>query len=154
MIEPLSDWETACRLGAAILAGGVLGWEREFRDKPAGLRTHMMVSLGSAVPIVAALHFLSVAGKAEELVASDVFRVVQGIMGGIGFLGAGAILQSRGSVRGLTTAATVWVSAAVGVTCGFGYYVQAAIAVGLALVVLFVFGLIEGRIKQSADEKS
>jgi putative Mg2+ transporter-C (MgtC) family protein len=152
MIEPLTEWETACRLGAAILAGGVLGWEREFRDKPAGLRTHMMVSLGSAVPIVAALHFLSIAGNAEELVASDVFRVVQGIMGGIGFLGAGAILQSRHSVRGLTTAATVWVSAAIGVTCGFGFYAQAAITVGLALVVLLFFGFIEARVGDRRDD--
>jgi putative Mg2+ transporter-C (MgtC) family protein len=152
MIDPLSEWETMCRLGAAVLAGGVLGWEREFREKPAGLRTHMMVSLGSAVPIIAALHFLSVVGKAEELVASDVFRVVQGIMGGIGFLGAGAILQSRGSVHGLTTAATVWVSAAVGVTCGFGYYLQAGMAVALALVVLFVFGFLEARVLDRRDK--
>jgi putative Mg2+ transporter-C (MgtC) family protein len=119
----------------------------------------MMVSLGSAVPVLAALHFLSVAGKSEDLVASDVFRVVQGIMGGIGFLGAGAILQSRHSVHGLTTAATVWVSAAIGVTCAFGYYAQAAIAVGLALIVLFVFGFIEARVidrsnKPSAEEGS
>lgn len=146
MSDPLSHWEIVCRLGAAVLAGGALGWERELRDKPAGLRTHMMVALGSAVPIVAALHYLSLASKSGGVAEGEIFRVVQGIMGGIGFLGAGAIIHSRHAVRGLTTAAAVWVSAAVGVTCGFGYYLQAGIAVALALFVLLVFGFVEARL--------
>lgn len=154
MSDPLSHWEIVCRLGAAVLAGGALGWEREVRDKPAGLRTHMMVALGSAVPIIAALHFLNVASKSAHVAETDVFRVVQGIMGGIGFLGAGAIIHSRHAVHGLTTAASVWVSAAVGVTCGFGYYVQAGIAVALALVVLMVFGFIESRLLDRRDAPS
>jgi putative Mg2+ transporter-C (MgtC) family protein len=151
MIDSLNHWDIACRLGAAVLAGGILGWERELQDKPAGLRTHMMVALGSAVPIIAALHFLSTANS-SRIVESDVFRVVQGIMGGVGFLGAGAIIHAQGSVRGLTTAAAVWVSAAVGVTCGFGYYLQAGIAVALAMVVLIAFGFIEARLLNGRDK--
>ena len=145
MSNSLDEWEIAARLGAAVLAGGVLGWEREVQDKPAGLRTHMMVSLGSALPIVAALQFLALVSADSSLLQSDPFRIVQGIMGGIGFLGAGAIIQSRRWVHGLTTAATIWVSAAIGVVCGFGYYKLAGIATGMALVVLLLFGYLESR---------
>lgn len=145
MSAPLDEWEIAARLGAAVLAGGILGWEREVQDKPAGLRTHMMVSLGSALPIVAALQFLALLSADSSLLQSDPFRIVQGIMGGIGFLGAGAIIQSSRWVRGLTTAATIWVSAAIGVVCGFGFYTIAGIATGMSLVVLLAFGYLEGR---------
>ena len=145
MSASLDEWEIAARLGGAVLAGGILGWERELQDKPAGLRTHMMVSLGSALPIVAALQFLALAPADSSLLQSDPFRVVQGIMGGIGFLGSGAIIQSTRWVHGLTTAATIWVSAAIGVVCGFGYYRTAGIATGMALLVLLAFGYFEKR---------
>jgi putative Mg2+ transporter-C (MgtC) family protein len=145
MTDSLDGWEIAARLGSAVLAGGVLGWERELQDKPAGLRTHMMVSLGAAVPIIAALHFQALANSDSQVLQIDPFRIVQGIMGGIGFLGAGAIIQSRRWVHGLTTAATIWVSAAIGVVCGFGYYLLVGTATGMALMVLLIFGYIEGR---------
>lgn len=146
MTDSLDGWEVAARLGAAVLAGGILGWERELADKPAGLRTHMMVALGAALPIIAAVHFLALVSAENPLLQIDPLRVVQGIMGGIGFLGAGAIIQSRHAVRGLTTAATIWVSAAVGIACGFGFYLQVATVVGLAMVVLLLFGFVEGRV--------
>ncbi len=154
MTSPLDEWEIALRLGSAILAGGVLGWERELQDKPAGLRTHMMVALGAAVPIVAAVQFLALVSPDSSLLQSDPFRIVQGIMGGIGFLGAGAIIQSQRWVHGLTTAATIWITAAIGVVCGFGYYVIAGIATGMALAVLLIFGYLEGRfLEQSKPEE-
>jgi putative Mg2+ transporter-C (MgtC) family protein len=143
MDHPVGFWETAGRLALAAVAGAVLGWEREFRDKPAGLRTHMMVSLGAAVFMVISLR-LSVLSNAEQS-HLDPLRVLQGIIGGVGFLGAGAIIQSGIKVHGLTTAAGIWLTAAIGVTCGIGFYDIAGLGVGLGLVVLLLVGFVEHR---------
>jgi len=131
-------WEQCLRLTAALIGSGVIGWERETRDRAAGLRTHMLVGLGSCVFTLLALdfHFASAA-------APDPLRVISGIVGGIGFLGAGAIIQSRGKVRGLTTAAGIWVVAAIGVASGCGNYGLVAVAVGMAFLTLFALGKIE-----------
>lgn len=123
---------------AAVVAGAALGWEREAQDKPAGLRTHTMVSLGCALLTVVALRFMHDA-RMEYNQVVDPFRVLQGIVGGIGFLGAGAIIQSSGSVSGLTTASNIWLSAAAGITCGMGYFELAAFAVILGLGILLGF---------------
>jgi putative Mg2+ transporter-C (MgtC) family protein len=120
------------RLLLAALLGGVLGYEREHHGKPAGLRTHILVAMGSALfVLVPQLGGMNIA---------DMSRVIQGVIAGVGFLGAGAIIKSRSQedVRGLTTAAGVWTTAAIGVACGLGRESTAVLSTLLALVVLAV----------------
>lgn len=118
------------RLLLAALLGGVIGYEREHHGKTAGLRTHMLVAMG------AALFVLVPQQGGMEL--GDLSRVLQGVIAGIGFLGAGAIIKSstRKDVKGLTTAASIWTTAAIGVACGLGRETTAVISTLLALVVL------------------
>jgi putative Mg2+ transporter-C (MgtC) family protein len=125
------------RLLAAVIAGGLIGFEREEHRHFAGLRTHMLVSMGSALFIIAAQEF-----KISEDVVS---RVMQGLLAGIGFLGAGTILklQDVRQVKGLTTAATLWVTAGIGVSIGLGLFWPSLIAVVLSWLVLFVVGRVE-----------
>lgn len=133
------------RLVAALLAGAVIGWDRERHDKPAGLRTHMLVSLGSAMLMVIATRFATLAQAGDATVRVDPTRVIAGIVGGIGFIGAGAIMKGKGrpSVSGITTAASVWVSSAAGIACGMGYHDIAFVGVLLAGIVLIVIGRAE-----------
>lgn len=136
---PGDDWlEILIRMAAAIACGAVVGFEREFQAKPAGLRTHMMVALGSASFTLLTLHIYQAALEAagSGRVGSDPLRVVSGVIGGIGFLGAGSIVQGRGSVQGLTTAATIWVVGSVGIACGTGYYIVALFTVAFSLIIL------------------
>lgn len=113
------------RLGIAVLLAGVLGLERELSAQPAGLRTHALVSLGAAL----------FALTGTEITHTDPTRIAAQVVSGIGFLGGGAILRDRASVRGLTTAATLWGSAAIGLASGLGRYSPAVIAAVLALIV-------------------
>lgn len=139
--------EMLLRLVLALAAGGAIGFEREWNRKPAGLRTHMMVALGAATfSLVALALYESVLAEAEGLARVDPIRLVEGVMGGIGFLGAGAIIRDRASVEGLTTAGSIWFTGALGVAAGLGQYVVGFIAVVLALIVLFVLGILEHRI--------
>jgi putative Mg2+ transporter-C (MgtC) family protein len=136
---PLSgNEETAVRLGAALILGGMLGLNRELHGKPAGLRTHALVSLGAAVATIVALK----SPDGSLLIDPNAIgRVVQGILTGIGFLGAGVILRDPiGHVSGLTTAATIWICAVLGIVCGLGYWYVLAITIGLA-----AFALLFGR---------
>lgn len=129
----------------AVVCGGILGWEREASDKPAGLRTMMMVALGAA-GFTAAVFWLYqgiVASAGESRL--DPLRIVEGIVGGIGFLGAGSIIQSRGSVQGITTAATIWVVGAIGTVCGVGLYILAVSLTVYAWLILRVVGYWERR---------
>jgi putative Mg2+ transporter-C (MgtC) family protein len=120
------------RLLVAVVLGGVLGWERESVGAPAGLRTHMLVSLGSALFVLIPLQ----AGMKME----DLSRVLQGVTAGIGFLGAGAILKQRdrNDVRGLTTAASIWLTAALGIAAGMGREATALLSALFALVILAI----------------
>ena len=124
--------QVVIRLGAATLLGSILGLDRELRSKPAGLRTHALVALGSALATVATLQFL------DPNDMSAITRTIQGIVAGVGFLGGGAILRAkdREEVTGLTTAASIWVVAALGVACGGGFWVAAVVSVLFALLVL------------------
>ena len=120
------------RLLLAAALGGVLGYEREHQGKAASLRTHMLVAMGAAL-------FVLVPQQAGMAVP-DLSRVIQGIVAGIGFLGAGAIIKnhhgSEGDVQGLTTAAGVWLTAAIGIACGLGREATAVLSTLLALLVL------------------
>ena len=129
----------ATRLVVAAVLGGALGFEREMVRKAAGLRTHMLVALGSALFVIAS--------REAGVPPADMTRVVQGIATGIGFVGAGAILKSpeEGQVRGLTTAASVWLTAAVGMAVGTGALWLPVLGVALALVILTVLRGLEPR---------
>ena len=118
------------RLVLAALLGGVLGYERESHGKAAGVRTHMLVAMGAAL-------FVLVPQQAG-VALPDMSRVIQGVVAGIGFLGAGAIIKNRGEddVRGLTTAAGVWMTAAIGIACGLGRESTTVLSTLLALIVL------------------
>lgn len=127
------------RLLAAALFGAVIGYEREAAGKEAGLRTHMLVAIGAALFVLAA--------QTAGVEIGDLSRVIQGVITGIGFIGAGAILKrsATGTVHGLTTAAGVWLTAAVGVAVGLGELFGAALATVAAWLVLDVLGALERR---------
>ena len=125
----------------ASVGGAALGWERELQDKPAGLRTHMMVSLGAAAFMVTALQYVDgLPDTTNSALRVNPLRVLAYIIGGVGFLGAGTIIEARHKVYGITTAASIWVAAAIGVACGMSYFTIAATAVIFALGVLTVVG--------------
>jgi putative Mg2+ transporter-C (MgtC) family protein len=122
----------AARLALAVLAGAAIGLDRELKRKPAGLRTHALVAMGSALVVLVTLAFGGGPG------GDPLSRTVQGIITGIGFLGAGVIIQHEHErrVEGLTTAASIWVAAGLGMACGAGFIELAGIAVAATLVVL------------------
>lgn len=118
--------ELLLRLVLAVIAGGFIGLEREVVHKPAGIRTHMLVCLGSALFML--LTF--------ETSPDETARIMAGIATGIGFLGAGTIFKAKNDVHGLTTAASIWAVAGVGVAIGLGYYLITSVSVALILIVL------------------
>ncbi|WKE64316.1 MgtC/SapB family protein [Gallaecimonas kandeliae] len=132
---------------AALLAGGLIGLERSLYARPAGLRTHMLVCLASCLLMLVTLYQAQwlPAGLVEE-VRTDPTRMAQGIMTGIGFLGAGVIFKDHFTIRGLTTAATIWTTAAIGILIGIGFYVAALIATPLTLAVLVLLRWLESRL--------
>jgi putative Mg2+ transporter-C (MgtC) family protein len=140
------------RLLAAAALGGLLGWEREMRSKPAGLRTHMLVTLGAAVFTLLGLESVDALSARYPGTHVDPTRVLEGIVGGIGFLGAGSIIRGKGGVHGLTTAASVWICGGIGAACGFGSYLLAGIGAGFALLTTAGLGYLERRVE--AKQKS
>jgi putative Mg2+ transporter-C (MgtC) family protein len=136
----LGPGEVFLRLAIAMLTGGTLGLNRELHGKPAGLRTHALVSLGAALITLVGIEMIDPRTQMDS-----VLRVIQGTMAGIGFLGGGVILRddSHHSVHGLTTAASLWVSCCLGIGCGAGQWLTALVALGLTLLVLIVGGPVE-----------
>lgn len=144
--------ELLLRLGLAVLLGGAIGLDREWRNKPAGLRTHMMVSLAAATFTVITLElFEQVKAGGSSATSTDPLRVVEAITAGVAFLGAGAIIQGRANVQGLTTGAGIWLAGAVGFACGGGFYVLAAAAAVLAVIILTLLGWLTAKIKNGDD---
>ena len=145
---PTLTWpEVLLRLALAALFGAAIGVERELREREAGLRTHLLVSLGSALfTITSAYGFHAFLVSGANVVRADPTRIAAQIVTGIGFLGAGAIIRQGLSVRGLTTAATLWVVAAIGLAAGAGYYSGAVIATVLVLLSLWPLRIVAYRI--------
>ena len=131
--------EVALRLAAAVITGMVIGLDREWRGKTVGVRTLALVSLGSAFVCLATVHVAALQNR-PDATSRVIQGVIQGVMTGIGFLGAGAILKGpdQQQAHGLTTAATVWVTAALGIACALATWPIALIGVGLTLIVLVV----------------
>jgi putative Mg2+ transporter-C (MgtC) family protein len=146
--------EIALRMGIAMLLGGFIGLERELKDRPAGLRTHMMVSLAAATFTLLSAELISDSTEAPEIMRIDSLRLIEAVIAGVAFLGAGAIIRAGRDVRGLTTGASLWMSGAIGVACGGGYYVIAASASVLALAVLYLLHLFEKWLRASAFDES
>jgi putative Mg2+ transporter-C (MgtC) family protein len=139
--------EVAGRLAGALVVGGMIGLERSYHGRPAGFRTHALVALSTAllmiVPLYGTKWFPQIL---QAQITVDPTRTAQGIMTGIGFLGAGAIMRDGMSIRGLTTAASIWITAAIGILIGTGFYFPAGIAVMFTLGTLSVFRWVEARI--------
>ena len=135
--------EVAARLLLATALGGVVGLDRELRRKPLGLRSFMLVALGAALFCLMVTELVAEFGGRENT-EIDPARIVQGVVIGIGFLGAGAIIQSRGDVIGGTTGATVWAVGGIGMACGFGLYLHAVLGTGLVMFILTVIGMVQG----------
>ncbi len=132
-----SHLEDAARLVLAGICAGCIGWDREARGRPAGLRTHMLVALGAATFVLLGERLAAEAvAQGADAIRFDPGRIVAAIVGGIGFLGAGAIIHSGGNVRGLTTAAGMWLTAAIGVAFGMGAYVLGLSVTALGFVVV------------------
>ena len=157
--SPMSDawiptFDMVARLSIALVFGAVVGWEREHQARPAGLRTHILVALGAAGFTMVALMMIS-----EFLILPDTpvpidpAKIIAGIVGGVGFLGAGSIFQSKhGGVHGMTTAAGIWVVASVGVAAGAGYYALAGLLVLFTLFTLQTLRFVSHRIEKNARE--
>ena len=138
--------EMALHLVIALAAGGIIGLERSYHGRPAGFRTHALVCIASTVlMILTVYHVKWFEASFLECVTIDPTRMAQGIMTGIGFLGAGVIMKEGLTVRGLTTAASIWITAAIGILIGVGFYFPAGIATAMTLIVLSVFRWIERR---------
>jgi putative Mg2+ transporter-C (MgtC) family protein len=132
-------------LVVATIAGAMIGYERSYQGRPAGFRTHTLVCIASALLMLLAVYQGSWFSATTDIVRVDPTRMAQGIMTGIGFLGAGVIVKEGASVRGLTTAASIWITAAIGIMAGVGFYFPVVIATALTLGTLSMFRWIEAR---------
>ena len=143
--QPLIDWsipsldiaDIAIKLGLAAILASFLGWERGKSDKPAGVRTMVLVSVGAATFVLLGSRVME-ANMTGEVIRTDPTRVLSYVISGVGFLGAGAILHSKKTVKGLTTAASIWVVAAIGASCGLGEYALAIMVSIISFVSLLI----------------
>ena len=146
----MKELELLLRVLVAAGLSAFIGFERERHGRPAGLRTHILVAIGSALVLVLGQAFLSyrgMPGNIDAVLRIDPGRLAAGVITGIGFLGAGTIIRTGDWVRGLTTAASLWFVAAVGLVAGAGYYVLAAGGTAIGFVVLTVLDMVENRIQ-------
>jgi len=141
MLQNITEIDIVIRLCLAFLGGGIIGFERSYRRQVAGLRTHILIALGAA-----SLMLLSIWIPQAFSERGDPGRIAAQVVSGIGFLGAGAIIRLGSNIRGLTTAASLWLTAAIGLTIGAGMYVAAITAEILALITLFVLHIVEDKI--------
>ncbi|BES70405.1 MgtC/SapB family protein [Marinobacter nanhaiticus D15-8W] len=139
------------RLSTAAGLALILGLERELQGKPAGLRSHMLVAIGAAAFIMVGMDIMFSTAEGDPSARIDPTRIVEGVINGIGFLGAGSIIQSRGNIQGITTGASIWTSGAIGVACGIGNLVLAAMVTAMAIVIMVALGWFERDVMK--DEK-
>lgn len=134
------------RLIAATLFGALIGIEREFRDQPAGLRTHILIALASALFAILSIESVHLAGFRDDQARIDPLRAIEAVTGGVAFLAAGMIVFAGGQVKGLTTGAGMWLAGGVGLSVGLGYWFIALFATVACLIVLLVIGRLTRRI--------
>ena len=140
------NWHEFIPLAAAVVLGGLIGLEREIHRKPAGLRTHILICLGAAL-------FSQVALKATGNWDNST-RILQGIITGVGFIGAGAVIQDRGGIYGLTSAATIWTATAIGIACGTELYTIAIFATIAVLIILIGLNPLDRKIKEHIQKEN
>ncbi|MGM0783022.1 MAG: MgtC/SapB family protein [Pseudomonadota bacterium] len=148
---PLLD--ILARLGVATGLALAVGLERELRGKPAGLRSHMLVALGAAAFIIVGMEILHTMPQGDDSARIDPTRIIEGVIGGIGFLGAGTIIRSGASVQGITTGASIWLAGAIGIAAGVSQFPLAIMVTVLALIIMIVLGYFEREVieKKSGD---
>jgi putative Mg2+ transporter-C (MgtC) family protein len=145
---PITLLELLLRLGTSVLLGGAIGYERETREQPAGLRTHLLVSLASTTFMIVSTQFVFFQHYANDgVVRADVGRIAANVVVGIGFLGGGAILHAGLRIKGLTTAASLWLAAAVGLAAGGGMFALAALTTAISLFALVILRYVEWRFR-------
>jgi putative Mg2+ transporter-C (MgtC) family protein len=148
----IPEWEIVFRLLVAIILGGLIGWERETKNRPAGLRTHMMTALASSGLAIMSLELVT--WSALHGTKTDPTRAIEAVTAGVAFLAAGTIIQSRGKVLGLTTGAGMWLAGTLGLAAGFGYHFI-AIAMGLiAFIILFGLQRLSDKLNPTTDENA
>jgi len=130
----LPELEIIARLMVSLFLGGIIGFDREAKNRPAGLRTHMLVALAASIFSITTLEIIADLEKSGH--SADPIRAIEAVTAGVAFLAAGTIIQSRTRISGLTTGASMWLAGAVGVACGFGFFTIGVLATGLALIVL------------------
>jgi putative Mg2+ transporter-C (MgtC) family protein len=148
----LPSLEATLRILFAVVAGSLIGLDRELRNKPAGLRTHILIALAAALFTLITFEMHEQFAGDGSTRTADPVRIIEAVTAGVAFLAAGAIIQSRGSVHGLTTGANMWLAGALGVACGAGYYFLAFMGTTFALVVLVVLAKLEMRLTRSRGE--
>lgn len=153
MSASLTVENVVLRMFLASLLGACVGWDREAANNAAGLRTHMLVSLGSAIFTITALQMFQLTAS-EGSGRGDPTRLLQGLVAGIGFLGAGQIIQSQREVVGVTTAAGIWVVGSIGVACGGGSYLLAVLGVAFILIILRGVGYLEKRLTSKSSARN
>ena len=136
----IGEMEIVKRLLLSAILGGLIGIEREVNNRPAGLRTHILVTLGSTLVMLVSIDGLS---RVSGVSSSDPYRLAAQVVSGIGFLGAGTIMRTGNSINGLTTAASLWVSAGIGLAIGTGYYLGGIVTATIVLITLMSLGVIE-----------
>ena len=142
-------WDAALKIFAAAVLGAIVGLERVWWGHPAGLRTNTLIAISSCVFTIVSIEGFPLQGAAQ-----DTARVAAQIVTGVGFLGAGAMLQSKGHVRGLTTAASIWLVAAIGMAAGTGLFFLAVFTTILATLLLLLLGPVSRRLEQRARERN
>lgn len=140
------EWVIAIRLGLACLLGGLIGLERELGRHDAGVRTHILVAMGSCVFTLVSWELYQHIRAIEQPATGDPIRIIEAVTAGAGFLAAGIIFQSGAKVHGLTTGAGVWTAAAIGVACGTGAYAIAGLTTVIVLVVMFGLGQLKKKL--------
>jgi putative Mg2+ transporter-C (MgtC) family protein len=145
--------EIAVRLLAALAGGAAIGFDREWLHKPAGLKTHMLFALACAAMTIAAIDIYEIEAQRGPGSNPDATRIIQGIITGMSFLGAGAIIRGQHKVHGLTTGAGVWLAGGLGIIFGLGMYPLGALTLGFGLFTLILIRMIEPRHFATEDEK-
>ncbi|MBZ8132908.1 MgtC/SapB family protein [Afifella sp. IM 167] len=143
----------AGRLALAALLGSLLGFEREWRDKPAGLRTHMVTALAAATFAVLSCELIEAYRDASDVVRSDPIRLIEAVTSGVAFLAAGVILHARGHVSGLTTGAGMWLAGAIGTAVGLGHGLIAALATAIGLFIIIVLRNVSAAVSEENGGK-
>ena len=156
----VSKYEILLRFALSIFVGGLIGYEREYQNRPAGFITHILVCVGASIIAMIQLlivedsiHMLLMYPNLSNSLKVDSGRLISQVVSGVGFLGAGAILHNKGSVTGLTTAATLWVVACIGIAIGMGYYFLSIISAIGVFCVLVVLKKVKFQIQKKATNK-